>query len=370
MVPRVNTLAAYQRVVVKVGSALLIEKGALRRSWLTRLCGNVADLKANGAEVIIVSSGAVALGAKTLGLDRSKLTLTQKQACAAVGQSALTHAYDDALTAFGLRSAQALLTLEDTETRRRWLNARATLETLIDLGVVPIVNENDTVATEEIRYGDNDRLAARTAQMTGADLLILLSDVDGLYTADPRLSADTEHIAQVDFLTDDIMAMGGDANAVTGVGSGGMATKLMAAKICVSGGCDMIICDGREEGPLQSLADGAKHTLFKSSQDPKNARAQWIGSSLVTSGRLIIDQGAEAALLDGRSLLAVGVSSTSGDFGKGDTVSVLNREGKELARGLSSYDSRDLAPICGLRSEDITHPAGPVVIHRDNLVLL
>jgi glutamate 5-kinase len=296
--------------------------------------------------------------------------LAQKQACAAVGQSALTHAYDDALAAFGLRSAQALLTIDDTETRRRWLNARATLETLIDLGVVPIVNENDTVATEEIRYGDNDRLAARTAQMTGADLLILLSDVDGLYTGDPRLSAEARHIPEVNAITDDIIAMGGDANTETGVGSGGMATKLMAAKICVSAGCDMIICDGNEEGPLQRLADGATHTLFKSNKDPKNARAQWIANSLSPSGQLIIDTGAESALKDGRSLLAVGLSSISGDFGKGDTISVLNPAGQELARGLSSYDSRDLQGICGLRSEEITHPAGPVVIHRDNLVLL
>ena len=206
--------------------------------------------------------------------------------------------------------------------------------------------------------------------MTGADLLVLLSDVDGLYTADTRHSPDARHIPHVKMLTDEIMAMGGDANAETGVGSGGMATKLMAAKIAVSAGCDMIICDGREEGPLQSLADGGKHTLFKSSQDPKNARSQWIASSLVTSGHLIIDQGAETALQNGRSLLAVGLTSMTGEFGKGDTVSVLNQAGKELARGLSSYDSRDLTPICGLRSEDITHPAGPVVIHRDNLVLL
>ena len=363
-------LTSYKRVVVKVGSALLIEEGALRRAWLTRLCGNIADLKAAGTDVIIVSSGAVALGAKSLEMDRSKLTLAQKQACAAVGQSALTHAYDDALAAFGLRSAQALLTIDDTETRRRWLNARATLETLIDLGVVPIVNENDTVATEEIRYGDNDRLAARTAQMIGADLLILLSDVDGLYTNDPRKTADAQHIPEVEQITNDIFAMGGEANAASGVVSGGMATKLMAAKICVSAGCDMIICDGHAEGPLQRLQDGAKHTLFKSSQSPKSARAQWIASSLSTSGRLVIDPGAEAALQNGRSLLAVGLSSITGEFGKGDTVGILNQAGQELARGLSAYDSRDLKGICGLRSEEITHPAGPVVIHRDNLVLL
>jgi glutamate 5-kinase len=363
-------LSAYNRIVIKVGSALLVNNGALRRAWLTRLCGDIADLKANGADVIIVSSGAVALGCDVLTMDRSSLSLAQKQACAAVGQSVLTRAYDDALAAFGHQSAQALLTLDDTENRRRWLNARATLGTLLDLGIVPVVNENDTVATAEIRYGDNDRLAARTAQMIGADLLILLSDVDGLYTADPRTSQSAQHIPNVAQIDDAIMAMGGDANTETGVGTGGMATKLLAAKICLNAGCDMIICDGRKDGALKKLSGGANHTLFKAGNDPKSARSQWIANSLAPSGQLIIDSGAEAALDKGKSLLAAGLVSIAGRFGKGDTVAIIGHKRREMARGLSSYDSHDLAPLCGLRSDQINHPNGPVVIHSDNLVIL
>lgn len=363
-------LSAYNRIVIKVGSALLVENGALRRSWLTRLCGDIADIKKDGTEVIIVSSGAIALGCEALGMDRTALSLAQKQACAAVGQSVLTRAYDDALAALGHQSAQALLTLDDTENRRRWLNARATLGTLLSLGVVPVVNENDTVATAEIRYGDNDRLAARTAQMIGADLLILLSDVDGLYSQDPRKSSTAEHIPKVRQIDDAVLAMGGTANADSGVGSGGMATKLLAAKICLSAGCDMIICDGQADGALKNLRDGAIHTLFKASNDPKNARSQWIASSLSPSGQIVIDAGAEAALRRGKSLLAAGLTSVSGRFGKGDTVSITGDTGREVARGLSSYDSHDLIPICGFRSDQIAHPNGSVVVHRDNLVML
>lgn len=364
------TLSAYTRIVIKVGSALLVEDGALRRSWLTRLCGDITDLKASGADVIIVSSGAIALGCQTLGMDRAALSLAQKQACAAVGQSTLTRAYDDALAAFGLRSAQALLTLDDTENRRRWLNARATLGTLLDLGVVPIVNENDTVATSEIRYGDNDRLAARTAQMVGADVLILLSDVDGLYTKDPRQSGNAKHIAIVERVDERITAMGGNANAAEGVGTGGMVTKLLAAKICANAGCAMIICDGRADGALKRLSGGAPHTLFAAGSDPKSARSQWIANSLSPMGELVIDAGAERALQNGKSLLAAGMTSVSGRFGKGDTVTIMTETGAEIARGLSSYDSHDLSPLCGLRSDEIDHPTGSVVIHRDNLVMM
>ncbi|MGJ8559412.1 MAG: glutamate 5-kinase [Litorimonas sp.] len=363
-------LSAYNRIVIKVGSALLVENGTLRRSWLIRLCGDIAALKANGLDVTIVSSGAVALGCDALGMDRASLSLAQKQACAAVGQSALTRAYDDALATFNLQSAQALLTLDDTENRRRWLNARATLGTLLKLGVVPIVNENDTVATEEIRYGDNDRLAARTAQMIGADLLILLSDVDGLYSEDPRKSSTARHIPEVRRIDDTTLLMGGDANSNSGVGTGGMATKLLAAKICLNAGCDMIICDGQADGALTDLQSGANHTIFKAGNDPKSARSQWIANSLAPSGWLIIDAGAEAALRLGKSLLAAGLASVSGRFGKGDTVSIVGDAGHEIARGLSSYDSHDLVPLCGLRSEQIDHPNGSVVVHRDNLVML
>lgn len=363
-------LRQYKRIVIKVGSAILVEDGHLRRPWLTRFCADVSALKANGADVLIVSSGAVALGCEGLQLPRAKLSLSQKQACAAVGQSALTRAYDDALSAFGHRSAQALLTLRDTEDRRRWLNARATLSTLLQLGVVPIVNENDTVATEEIRYGDNDRLAARTAQMIQADLLVLLSDIDGLYTADPRKSETAEHIPLVEALTDTILDMGGTANPQSGVGSGGMATKLLAAKICADAGCDMIISDGTAEGALGQLATGAVHTLFRSAIDPRSARAQWIAGSLSPSGVVVVDDGAEIALKSGRSLLAVGVAGLDGQFAKGDTVDVKTQTGVIVARGLSSYDRHDLDRVAGQRSDDITHPNGSVVIHRDNLVVL
>lgn len=363
-------LSAYNRIVIKVGSALLVADGALRRTWLLRLCGDIAELKANGSDVTLVSSGAVALGCNALGMDRASLSLAQKQACAAVGQSVLTRAYDDALAGFGHQSAQALLTLDDTENRRRWLNARATLGTLLGLGVVPVVNENDTVATAEIRYGDNDRLAARTAQMIGADLLILLSDVDGLYSEDPHKSAAAQHIPVVELIDDTILAMGGDANFESGVGSGGMATKLLAAKICLNAGCDMIICDGRNDGALTRLREGANHTIFKASNDPKSARSQWIANSLSPSGQLTIDAGAEAALRRGKSLLAAGLTSTSGRFGKGDTIGIIGAAGLEIARGLSSYDSHDLASVSGLRSDQIDHPNGSVIVHRDNLVML
>ncbi|MGB3456825.1 MAG: glutamate 5-kinase, partial [Litorimonas sp.] len=363
-------LADYKRIVVKVGSALLVGDGTLRRSWLTRLCSDIADLKARGVDVVLVSSGAVALGCPRLGFDRRSLTLAQKQACAAAGQSRLTRAYDDALGAFELRSAQALLTLDDTEDRRRWLNARAALRTLLDAGVVAVINENDTVATDELRYGDNDRLAARTAQLIGADLLVLLSDVDGLYTADPRKDGTARHIPVVEQLDAATLAMGGEANERSGVGSGGMATKLLAARICMDSGCYMIICDGRADNALGRLSDGVRHTLFRSQADPDNARVQWIRGSLAPSGRFVIDPGAEDALRQGRSLLAAGLVSVEGDYAKGDTVRVVSQDGRDIAQGLSAYDSHDLPELCGLRSDAITHPYGPVVIHRDNMVIL
>ena len=370
MVTRLNGLGTYERIIVKIGSAILIEDGALRLAWLDALCADIGALRQAGSDVLVVSSGAIALGCNVLGLDRAKLDLAQKQACAAVGQSLLTRGYDDALQRYGLRAAQALLTLGDTENRRRYLNARATLGTLLDLGVVPVVNENDTVATAEIRYGDNDRLAARTAQMVGADLLVLLSDIDGLYTADPRHDASARHIAEIACLTDDHLAMAGSANAAAGVGSGGMATKLDAARIATEAGCDMIICDGRDPGALSALRKGdARHTLFRRRAEPRAARAQWIAGSLSKAGRIVIDTGALAALRNGRSLLAAGVTEASGAFSKGDSVSVVGPNGRVIAVGLSSYDATDLERVIGLRSSQIDNPLGPVVVHRDNLVM-
>ena len=360
-------LTAYDTVVLKIGSSLLVERGELRRAWLTRLCADVADLREAGTKVVLVSSGAVALGAQTLGLKRKGLRLEQKQACAAVGQSRLTRGYDDALAAFGLQSAQALLTLEDTEDRRRYVNARNTLDTLLAMGVVPIVNENDTVATDEIRYGDNDRLAARTAQMVGADLLVLLSDIDGLYTADPRGNESAEHIAVVDDLTDRHLAMGSGAD-VDGVGSGGMATKLLAARMATEAGCDMIIADGREDSPLQRLTGGARHTLFKASDGDMSSRGRWIAGRLSLPGTLRIDKGAVAALGQGRSLLSVGVSAVDGTFSRGDLVRIVGPDEAEVARGLSRHDSDALAQLCGRGKDELDTPADAVVVHRDNMV--
>ena len=371
-----DSLASTHRVILKIGSAILVdaETGELRTSWLDSVAQDIADLKARDVDVVIVSSGAIALGRARLGLLGRKLSLAEKQACAAVGQSLLTRAYETALETHEVTTAQALLTLNDTENRRRWLNARSTLETLLTLGSVPIINENDTVATDEIRYGDNDRLAARTAQMLGADSLILLSDIDGLYTADPRSDSTAKHLPLIKTLTDEIMAMGGGVNAAAAVGSGGMATKLAAAKIATQAGCRMCIMDGRDFSPLTRLENGARSSWFEAESNPKKARSQWISGSLKPSGSLIVDAGAANALTQGKSLLAAGVTKLSGDFSKGDAVSIFNEENTELARGLIAYDAHDAAQILGLKSGDISavlgYDNGAALIHRDNLVML
>jgi len=359
-------------IVVKIGSAILVDEKtqSLREDWLAALAADLAVLK--DKRIVLVSSGAIALGRQRLKLFGS-LSLPEKQACAAAGQSSLTHAYDDALGQHDLMTAQALLTLNDTENRRRWLNARSTLDTLLGLGAVPIINENDTVATDEIRYGDNDRLAARTAQMIGADLLILLSDIDGLYTADPRADTSAKHIPIITDLTEDIMAMGGAPNMAAGVGTGGMVTKLAAAKIATQAGCDMVICDGRSVGALSALGAGAKHSLFKAKSNPRKARAQWIGGTLKPSGALHIDAGALNALQNGSSLLPAGVTAISGTFEKGDAVSIM-ANGSEVARGLIAYDLVEADRIKGLKSTEILaalgYENGAAMIHRDNLVML
>jgi len=321
------------------------ETRSLREDWLSALARDLAELR--DKDIVLVSSGAIALGRQRLKLFGKSLSLPEKQACAAAGQSSLTRAYDDALGQYNLTTAQALLTLNDTEHRRRWLNARSTLATLMGLDAIPIINENDTVATDEIRYGDNDRLAARTAQMIGADLLILLSDIDGLYTADPRNDSSASHIPVISDLTDDIIAMGGASNAAAGVGTGGMTTKLAAAQIATQAGCDMIICDGRAVGALGRLAAGEKHSLFK-------AKAQ-------------------NALINGNSLLPAGITSVSGAFEKGDAVSIF-ANGAEIARGLVAYDLHDADRIKGLKSAEIKailgYENGAALVHRDNLVML
>jgi len=331
--------SAAETIVIKIGSAILVDDQtqSLREDWLAALAADLAG------------------------------------ACAAAGHSSLTHAYDDALGQHNLMTAQALLTLNDTENRRRWLNARSTLDTLLGLGAIPIINENDTVATDEIRYGDNDRLAARTAQMIGADLLVLLSDIDGLYTADPRTDSSAAHIPVIADLTEDIISMGGAPNAAAGVGTGGMVTKLAAAQIATQAGCDMVICDGRSVGALSALGNGAKHSRFKAKSNPRKARAQWIGGTLKPSGALHIDAGAVKALEKGSSLLPAGVATVSGLFEKGDAVSVI-ANGAEIARGLVAYDLKDADRIKGLKSSEIFavlgYENGAAIIHRDNLVML
>ncbi len=373
-----TALATARRIVIKVGSALLVDAGlgAVDAGWLAILATDVARLRARGAEVLIVSSGAVALGRRRLGLPlRGELELQEKQAAAAAGQSLLMRAWEEALAPHGLHTAQVLLTRDDTEVRRRWLNARATVETLLRLKAIPVVNENDTVATEEIRYGDNDRLAARVAQMIGADLLILLSDIDGLYTADPRRDPAATHIAMVETLTPEIEAMAGGANAAHGVGTGGMATKLAAARIAHGAGCATLVTLGRRDGlgPLEAVEAGARATLFAAHATPALAYKQWIAGSLAPQGALVVDDGAVTALRAGKSLLPAGVKAVEGRFGKGDAVIVRDKAGREVARGLSAYGAEDAAAIQGLRSTAIEAKLGyrgpAALIHRDDLVV-
>ncbi|ATC23317.1 glutamate 5-kinase [Caulobacter vibrioides] len=365
---------AARRIVFKVGSALLVdaETGAANRAWLEAFCADAADLRAAGKQVLVVSSGAVALGRRRLGLTGRKTTLPEKQAAAAAGQSLLMRAWEEAFEPHGIGVAQILLTRDDTEMRRRWLNARATTETLMGLGVVPVVNENDTVVTEEIRYGDNDRLAARVAQMAGADLLVLLSDIDGLYTADPRKNPKAEHIPRVSEITPEIAGMAEGANAAAGVGTGGMATKIAAARIARAAGCATLITLGSRPRPLAAIAAGEKATLIEAGASPAAAYKAWIAGSLAPQGWVTVDAGAASALLAGKSLLPAGVRAVEGPFDKGDAVRVRDENGREVARGLVRYDSADAQRIAGLRSDaieaELGFTEGPM-IHADDLAV-
>ncbi len=367
------SLAQARRVVVKIGSALLVdaEAAALRSGWLDQVTHDIADLRAAGTEVIVVSSGAIALARHRLGLVRRSLRLEEKQAAAAVGQIALAQAWSAALSARGLTAAQLLLTPGDTEDRRRYLNARATLSTLLGLGCIPVINENDTVATAEIRYGDNDRLAARVAEMIGADQLVLLSDIDGLYSADPRREPDARHIPLVPALTAEIEAMGGAPPA--GYSSGGMRTKLLAARIATEAGCAMAIGLGATVHPLRALRDGARCTWFLPVPG-RSARKSWIAGGLQPAGALIVDAGAARALAGGSSLLPAGVRRVDGVFERGDLLLVVSEQGLPLARGLSAYGSADATRIIGRRSDAIEALLGwrgrDEMIHRDDLVLV
>ncbi len=366
-------LDSARRLVVKIGSALLIDedKGSVRRDWLDALSDDVAALMRNGTEVLLVSSGAIAVGRRHLGLTQKTLRLEEKQAAAAIGQIRLAHAYQESLARHDITVAQILLTLDDTEERRRHLNARATLNTLLRLGTLPVINENDTVATTEIRVGDNDRLAARVAAMLGADTLVLLSDIDGLYSADPRLNPAADFIAEVPEITPEIEAMAGVAP--TGYSSGGMVTKLAAAKVATGAGCRMAIADGRRLHPLQAVAEGARCSWFLASVEPRTARKRWIAGSLKPSGKLTVDDGALTALRSGKSLLPAGVTGVEGSFQRGDAVLVCAPSGQEVARGLATYSAADARRIMGHKSREIEAILGyrgrEELIHRDDLVV-
>ena len=371
--PAASVIDSARTIVIKIGSSILVDDDhhAVNAGWLTGIAEDVAGLQRDGKNVVVVSSGAIALGSHVLGIDGRVLALEEKQAAAAAGQVVLAHAWSAALAAHDIRAAQILLSPDDTETRRRHLNARATMSTLISLGAVPVVNENDTVATAEIRFGDNDRLAARVAAMISADLLILLSDVDGLYSANPRNTGDATHIAEVTTLSDDILNMAGTANA--DYASGGMVTKLEAARIAMAAGCGMIICDGRVQQPLSRLADGGRHTMFRPEDSPLTARKRWIGGALTPKGTLRVDSGAETALRKGRSLLPAGVTAARGQFDRGDLIAVENASGQVIANGLSAYSLADTQIILGHKSREIERLLGyrgrDELVHADDLVI-
>ena len=362
----------FRRLVVKVGSSLLVDgDGRLNRDWLKTLAADVAALQESGCEILIVSSGAVAIGSAVLGINKKRARLEDLQAAAAAGQVQLVHAYQEILGAHSIAAAQVLLTPEDTENRRRFLNARGTLGRLLERGVIPIINENDTVATDEIRYGDNDRLAARVAQLVMADALILLSDVDGLYTADPGSDSKAEHIPEVLRISSAIQAMAGETRS--DVGSGGMATKVQAARIATHAGCSTIVASGQVAHPLNVLWDGGRCTVFRAEGTPAAARKQWLAGALEVRGEITVDEGAVAALGQGKSLLPVGVVSVAGNFRRGDVVCLAGPDGRELGRGLAEYSGEEAAQIAGRQSDDIEQILGyrgrAVVIHRDELVL-
>jgi glutamate 5-kinase len=367
-------LTRARTLVVKIGSSTLVDAatGALASGWLAAFAADVARARARGQDVVLVSSGAIALGRRRLGLAAGPLKLEEAQAAAAVGQIELARAWREALATHDLTVAQILLTLGDTENRRRYLNARSTLKTLLGMGAIPVINENDTVATAEIRFGDNDRLAARVAGMIEADVLVLLSDIDGLYTANPRTDANAQFIPEVQAITPAIEAMAGAAGS--DMGSGGMATKIMAARLAMDAGTHMVIANSALQAPLAAIAGGGRCTWFVAPQSPGTLRKRWIAGALAPAGSLVIDDGALAALNQGRSLLPAGVVQAEGAFERGDCVIVRDSSGREVARGLVAYGSEDARKICRARSADIEtllgHRGRDEMIHRDDLALL
>lgn len=368
-----QSISTAKRLVVKIGSALLTEGGTgeIRRDWLNSVADDIAARRACGQEVVVVSSGAIAVGRLRLGLTGRSLRLEEKQAAAATGQIQLAHAFEDALARHDVTVAQILLTLDDTEERRRHLNARSTINQLLSLKVIPLINENDTIATQEIRFGDNDRLAARVAVMISADTLLLLSDIDGLYASDPRTDPAARHIPEVWKVDAAIEAMAGETPV--GYSSGGMVTKLQGAKIALAGGCRMAIANGHAAHPLQRLIAGERCTWFLPTSEPRTARKRWIGGILNPGGAIIIDSGAEAALCKGRSLLPAGVTAVVGAFERGDPVTIQTTDGRILGRGLSAYTSLDATRIAGHKTGEIHKLLGyrgrDEIVHRDDLVL-
>ncbi|MBT7249589.1 MAG: glutamate 5-kinase [Rhodospirillaceae bacterium] len=369
-----DTLKSARRIIVKIGSALLVdpETGAVHRKWLESLAEDLARFRARGQEMIIVSSGAIAVGRRHLGLASGQLRLEESQAAAATGMVRLAHAYQEVLAHHDLTVAQVLVTLDDSENRRRYINARNTLETLVKLGAVPLINENDTVATDEIRLGDNDRLAARVASMISADALILLSHVDGLYDSDPTENDGAQHVPEVrGALTDQLTAMAG--TSMSRDGTGGMVTKLDAARIAMSAGVRMAIVDGTALHPLKNLEEGARCTWFIPDANPKTARKRWIASALKPAGTIVVDDGALNALKSGKSLLPAGVTDVDGEFDRGDAVVVKTTDGREVARGISAYSANDARRIMGNKTSEIEPILGyrgrDEIVHRDDLVL-
>jgi glutamate 5-kinase len=365
-------LRSYRRITVKIGSALLVDRATgLKRDWLRSLVEDIAGLVQEGCEVLVVSSGAIALGRTVLGLGKRVLKLEESQAAAAVGQIALAGAWSEELGRHGLTSGQILVTLGDTEERRRYLNARATISTLLKMKAVPVINENDTVATSEIRFGDNDRLAARVATMMGGDLLVLLSDVDGLYSGPPALDPGAKFIAVVDRITAEIDTMAGAA--ASELSRGGMRTKLDAGKIATAAGTAMIIAAGTRQNPLAAIDSGERSTFFRPSANPVRGYKTWIAGQLEPAGRLFVDAGAVGALLSGKSLLAAGVKRVTGNFARGDTVAIVDPDGGEIARGLVAYDAADALKIAGLKSAEIApklgYAARSAMVHRDDMVM-
>lgn len=359
--------------MVKIGSALLTDRetGTLKAQWLASLVEDVAELVRQGRDVVLVSSGSIALGRHKLGLPKGPLELEQSQAAAAVGQISLAHAYQELAAKSGLTVAQILLTLGDTEQRQRYLNARHTIETLLELKAIPVVNENDTVATAEIKYGDNDRLSARVASMVSADCLVLLSDIDGLYTAPPASDPTAKHIPIVTEITAEIEAMAGDAG--TELSKGGMKTKIEAGKIALGAGTNMVITTGKVLNPLRAISEGSKVTWFLAKQDPVTAKKRWIAGQLEAHGAVYVDAGAEKALTAGKSLLVAGVKRVEGEFERGDAVIIRGPDGRELGRGLSEYTRSDAERILGRKSSEIAEilgfEGGPELVHRNDMAL-